>query len=78
VQAGTSNPANPYSRAPGTQGLYVVTADPQAVWERCQAAGLEVMQAPNTPDHDPGGMGFTVRDSERNIWSFGTYGMGQT
>jgi PhnB protein len=78
VQAGTYNPANPHSRAPGMQGLYVVTADPQAVWERCQAAGLEVMQAPYAPDHDPGGMGFTVWDRERNIWSFGTYGLDQT
>jgi uncharacterized glyoxalase superfamily protein PhnB len=79
VQAGTHVEGNPHSRPPGTQGLYVVTADPWAVWERCQAAGLEVMQAPYTPDYDdPNGMGFTVRDRERNIWSFGTYGMGQS
>jgi PhnB protein len=74
VQAGTYDPDNIYSHAPGDQSLYLVTADPQAVWERCRAAGLEVVQAPYEPDHDPGGMGFTVRDLEGNIWSVGSYG----
>jgi PhnB protein len=76
VQVGTPDPANPFSLAPGAQSLYVVTADPQAVWERCQAAGIEVLRAPESPDHDPGGMGFAVRDHEGNVWSFGTYGIG--
>lgn len=75
-QVGTYDPSNPHSREPGQQGLYVVTADPQAVWERCQAAGLPVMNEPYSPDYDPDGMGFTVRDQEGNIWSFGTYGGG--
>jgi uncharacterized glyoxalase superfamily protein PhnB len=79
VQIGTYLPDNPHSRPPGMQGLYVVTADPWSVWERCHAAGLEVMQEPYTPDYDdPAGMGFTVRDREGNIWSFGTYGLGTT
>ena len=39
----------------------------------------QAIQEPYTPDYDePGGMGFGVRDREGNIWSFGTYGMGQT
>lgn len=63
-----------YARPPGTQALYVVTADPLAVWERARAAGLEVVRPPTEPDHDPGGTGFGVRDLEGNIWSFGTYG----
>ncbi len=78
VQIGTYDPDNLYSIAPGVQGLYVVTADPQSVWERCQAAGLEVTQEPYTPDYDPNGMGFGVRDHEGNKWSFGTYGGGST
>ena len=79
VQVGTYDEANPHARPPGMQGLYIVTADPWSVWERCQAAGLEVMNEPYTPDYDdPNGMGFTVRDRERNIWSFGTYGLGDT
>ncbi len=75
VQAGTYDPDNVFTHAPGAQALYVVTADPEAVWERCQAAGIEVIREPEAPDHDPEGMGFTVRDPEGNIWSFGTYGL---
>ena len=41
VQAGTYDPANEFSRPPGSQALYVVTADPHAVWERCRAAGSD-------------------------------------
>lgn len=75
VQVGTSDPANPFSHPPGGQGLYVVTADPDAVWQRCVAAGLEAVRAPHAPDHDPEGMSFSVRDREGNLWSFGTYGL---
>lgn len=78
VQAGTYDPGNIYTNAPGTQSLYLVTADPQAVWDRCRAAGLEVIAEPYEPDHDPGGMGFGVRDVEGNIWSVGTYGGGDS
>jgi PhnB protein len=79
VQAGTYDPTNPHCHPPGMQGLYVVTADPWSVWERCQSAELEVLRAPETPDYDePGGMGFSVRDRESNIWSFGTYGLGDS
>jgi PhnB protein len=63
-----------YSLPPGAQSLYVVTADPWSLWDRCQAAGLEVVQEPYSPEYDPDGMGFGVRDREGNIWSFGTYG----
>lgn len=76
VQAGTYDPDNVFTHAPGEQSLYVVTADPHGVWERCQAAGLEVIRAPESPDYDPEGMGFAVRDPEGNIWSFGSYGLG--
>lgn len=78
VQAGTSNPDNPFSHAPGEQSLYVVTADPQSVWERCQSAGLDVLRAPESPDYAPDTMVFAVRDPEGNIWSFGSYGSGDT
>jgi PhnB protein len=76
VQVASYDPANPHTMAPGEQSLYCVTADPMAVWRRCQAAGLEVMQEPYEPHYDPGGLGFVVRDRERNIWSFGTHGLG--
>jgi PhnB protein len=78
VQVGTYDPDNQFSHAPGDQSLYVVTGDPQSVWGRCQAAGLEVIRPPESPDYDPEGMGFAIRDHEGNIWSFGTYGLGQS
>jgi PhnB protein len=78
VQVGTYDPDNVFSLPPGEQALYVVTADPAAVWERCSAAGAAVVRPPESPDHDPGGMGFSIRDPEGNIWSFGTYGLGET
>jgi PhnB protein len=74
VQVATHDPDNVYRRTAGDQALYVVTADPQSVWERCQAAGLTVVREPESPDYDPDGMGFAVRDPDGNIWSFGTYG----
>ncbi len=78
VQAGTHDPANEFSHPPGSQALYVVTADPHAVWDRCQAAGVTVVREPEAPDYDPDGMGFAIRDPERNIWSFGSYGLGES
>ena len=73
VQAGTYDPDNPFSRPPGQGGLYVITADPQSVWDRCRAAGVEVIREPESPEYDPAGIGFSVRDPEGNTWSFGTY-----
>ena len=73
VDAGT-----PFLPPPGKNGLYVVTQDPHAVWERCWAAGVEVLRAPYEPHYDPGGMGFSVRDPEGNAWSFGSYTGGAT
>ena len=77
VQVGTYDPSSPHAIPPGTQSLYLVTPNPQAVWERVVAAGWEVMQEPYAPHYDPTGMGFTVRDHERNIWSVGSYGTGR-
>jgi PhnB protein len=75
LQASTANrPGNPYSARPiGSESLYVVTADPLAVWERCQAAGVEVLDPPSTPDYAPGTMTFSIRDPEGNIFTFGSY-----
>ena len=78
VQVNTYAADNPFlrERPPGAQSLYVVTSDPQAVWARCQAAGVEVLREPESTDYDPDGMGFSIRDPEGNIWSFGTYAGG--
>lgn len=79
VQAATANRAgNPFSERPtGTESLYIITADPLAVHDRCVAAGTEVLMAPEAPAYDPEGLVFTVRDPEGNLWSFGTYSGGE-
>jgi PhnB protein len=61
------------ARPTGQQSLYVITSDPHAVHERCAAAGVEIVVPPASPDYDTGGMVFTIRDREGNLWSFGSY-----
>jgi PhnB protein len=78
VQVASWAEGNEFIPRPGDQGLYVVTADPHAVWERCRAAGVEVIREPTEPHYDPGGMGFSIRDPEGNVWSFGSYAGGAT
>ena len=58
-------------RAPGNDSVYVVCTDPDALFERATAAGAEVVRG--LKDEDYGSRGFTVRDPEGNLWSFGTY-----
>jgi len=59
------------SRLPGNDNLYVVTDDPDGLFARATAAGAEVIR--ELRDEDYGSRGFTVRDPEGNLWSFGTY-----
>ena len=75
LQAATVNrPGNPYSQRPtGSESLYVVTADPDAVWERCRAAGVEVVAGPSHPAYAPDTTNFSIRDPEGNIFTFGSY-----
>ena len=56
---------------PGRAGMYVVTDDPDGLFERITAAGTEVL----TPLHEThyGSRDFAIRDPEGNLWSFGTY-----
>ena len=58
-------------RTPGNDSVYVVCDDPDALFERATAAGAEVVQG--LKDEDYGSRGFSVRDPEGNLWSFGTY-----
>jgi uncharacterized glyoxalase superfamily protein PhnB len=51
--------------------IYVVTDDPHAVLARASKAGARVIR--EMRDEDYGSTGFSVRDPEDNIWSFGTY-----
>jgi uncharacterized glyoxalase superfamily protein PhnB len=49
----------------------VVTAAPDALFERAKAAGAEIIFEPQ--DQDYGSRDFAARDPEGNRWSFGTY-----
>jgi uncharacterized glyoxalase superfamily protein PhnB len=75
VQVGTYDATNAYALPPGQQSLYVITRDPQSIWERSTAAGLDVVRPPESPEYDPGGLVFSVRDPEGNVWTFGSYGL---
>ncbi len=64
---------HPYNqRQTGNDSLYVITADPEAVWQRCIEAGLEVVNPIGTASYDQS-LVFSVRDRAGNIWSFGSY-----
>jgi uncharacterized glyoxalase superfamily protein PhnB len=59
------------ARVPGNDSVYVVCEDPDALFERAIAAGAGLVAG--LQDEDYGSRGFTVRDPEGNLWSFGTY-----
>jgi uncharacterized glyoxalase superfamily protein PhnB len=61
------NPAT----SPGQFGAYVVTGDPDAVYQRAKGAGAEITGEMTETDY--GSRGFSARDPEGNRWSFGTY-----
>lgn len=72
VMLGSTSDENVHSQMkPGTASIYVVTDSPDALFERATAAGAEVVQG--LKDEDYGSRGFTVRDPEGTLWSFGTY-----
>jgi uncharacterized glyoxalase superfamily protein PhnB len=58
-------------RPTGASSIYVVTDEPDALFERATGAGASVIRG--LRDEDYGSRGFTVSDPEGNLWSFGTY-----
>lgn len=58
-------------RTPGNDSVYVVCTDPDQLFERAVGAGATVVRG--LTDEDYGSRGFSVRDPEGNLWSFGTY-----
>ncbi len=73
VMLGSASPVgNEFERRPtGAGAVYVVTDDPDALYQRATAAGAAVVRG--LKDEDYGSRGFTVSDPEGNLWSFGTY-----
>lgn len=74
IMLGSANrPDNKFSqRTTGAASTYVVTTNPDELFDRAVAAGAEVFHALEDQDH--GSRSFSVLDPEGNIWSFGTYG----
>ena len=54
-----------------TQSAYVIVEDPDAHHERAIAAGAEIVMP--LEDKDYGGRGYSCRDFEGHVWSFGDY-----
>jgi uncharacterized glyoxalase superfamily protein PhnB len=54
-----------------TQSIYVIVTDADAIYERAKSAGAEILFEIETKNY--GGRGFTCRDLEGHIWSFGTF-----
>ena len=54
-----------------TQAPYVIVADCKAHYERARAAGADIVL--DLEDKDYGGSGYTCRDLEGNVWSFGDF-----
>jgi uncharacterized glyoxalase superfamily protein PhnB len=60
-----------FNRSEGSSSVYLVVDDPDAQDERAKEAGAEIVRG--LRDEDYGSRGFTARDPEGNLWSFGTY-----
>ncbi|NUR73392.1 MAG: glyoxalase [Hamadaea sp.] len=57
--------------APGMGSVYLVTDEPDQLHDRAVAAGAKIVRG--LRDEDYGSRGFTARDPEGVVWSFGTY-----
>ena len=55
----------------GTQSAYVIVPDCDAHYAQARAAGAEIVL--ELEDKDYGGKGYTARDPEGHVWSFGDY-----
>lgn len=54
-----------------TQAAYVIVADADVIYQRAKEAGAEIIIDIKFEDY--GGRGFSCRDCEGHLWSFGTY-----
>ncbi len=71
IMLGTYSAEKLWSRPPGTNGAYVVTADVDGLYEKVTKAGATTLSEPT--DRDFGSRDFTLKDPEGNFWNFGTY-----
>ncbi|MEB4211143.1 VOC family protein [Mycobacterium sp. 94-17] len=71
IMLGSHKPDADWSRQPGTAGGYIVTGDPERLYQRVLANGADVIRPLAQTDY--GANEFAVRDPEGNLWSFGDY-----
>ena len=71
IMLGSHKPDADWSRQPGTAAGYIVTTDPDALYERVLQHKVDVVCP--LSDTDYGSREFVVRDPEGNLWSFGSY-----
>ncbi|MBZ0161157.1 MAG: VOC family protein [Notoacmeibacter sp.] len=55
----------------GGKSTYVVTDDPDTLFERASAAGAKILSGLSNQDY--GSRDFICADPEGNVWCFGTY-----
>jgi uncharacterized glyoxalase superfamily protein PhnB len=67
--SGTGDDHDPFPESPIS--VYVVCDDPDDLLDRATKAGAEIVVP--IKDEDYGSRGFTARDPEGNLWTFGTY-----
>ena len=68
---GSYHAGTPWCREPGSAGGFIVTDDPDGLYERALRRKADVVAPPT--DTDYGAREFVVRDPEGNLWCFGTY-----
>jgi uncharacterized glyoxalase superfamily protein PhnB len=71
LMLGSESESSAWPQLAGHGAAYVVTDDPDGLYARAIAAGATVVR--EMRDEDYGSRGFSVRDPEGNLWSFGTY-----
>ncbi|AZQ33858.1 glyoxalase [Streptomyces cyaneochromogenes] len=68
---GTGSTFDKLMKDAGPTGVYVVVDDVDAHHRRAVEHGAEILMPPT--DQDYGSRDYMARDSEGNVWSFGTY-----
>jgi uncharacterized glyoxalase superfamily protein PhnB len=71
IMLGGHRPGVDCSRKPGMAGAYVVTTDPDTLYERVLARKVDIVRPLAQTDY--GAREFMVRDPQGNQWSFGDY-----
>lgn len=71
VMLGSHDPGAQWTTPPGTAGISVYSADPDALYSKARKAGAEIIR--HIQDEEYGARGFGLRDPEGNLWYFSTY-----